>query len=295
MPHMSHYTSHYNPLQPRVPRGYPNGGEWTDDNFTPLHLAFLRPRQSPVKPSDGKAIADALAAALALLEFAWLSLWNGLDGQAVMKFRAREYRPSERRGKLYLEEVKFLTREEVKKVCESLNRVQEYTDQAVQEVEEARESDASLRDPVRFGTKVHLKVKEKVEGKPSTSDDPDLQKEPPTNWNFIAETSYLKWREEAFGTEEWARYEAERKKYGRTDKTVPYATRESVRVDVLNNLGDGTVCVYDIKTGKRSPLTGPRMAEIAATVFGAYGKQVQRIVITEVTPFAGALSKKEAR
>jgi len=291
MPHMSHYTSHYNPLQPRVPPGHREGGQWTDDGFTPLHLAFLRPRR--VKPSDDKATADALAIASALLRYALLSLWNGLNGQAVMKFRAREYRPSERRGKLYLDEVKWLTREEVKNVCKSLTLVQEYTNEAAKEVEERRKSDASLNDQGRFGTAVHVRIKEMVEGTKVRTDDPNLRKEPPKNWNFIAETSYLKWREEVFGTEEWVRYETERKKYGRNDKTVPYATRDSVRVDVLNNLGDGTVCVYDIKTGKGSPLTGARMAEIAATVFGVYGKEVQRIVVTEVRPFADTASTEQ--
>src|SRR5215813_1054863 len=197
----------------RASRGYRNGGQWTDDDFTPLHQAFLRPR---VKPS-----ADELAAALALgalLKFAWLSLWNGLNGQAVMKFRAREYRPSERRGKLYLEEVKWLTREEVQEVCKSLKLVQRYTDEAVTEVNKLRETDSSLDDPVRYGTKVHVKVKEKVEGTPVDYYDLLERKKPPKNWNFIAETSYLKWREDAFGTEEWERYEAERKKYGHKKK-----------------------------------------------------------------------------
>jgi hypothetical protein len=48
-----------------------------------------------------------------------------------------------------------------------------------------------------------------------------------------------------------------------------YGKRDSVRVDVLENVGDGTVCVYDIKTGK-SILTRPRMQEIANNVHSYY-------------------------
>jgi hypothetical protein len=45
-----------------------------------------------------------------------------------------------------------------------------------------------------------------------------------------------------------------------------YARRNTVRVDVLENVKDGTVCVYDIKTGERT-LLPVRMEEIARSVY----------------------------
>jgi hypothetical protein len=61
-----------------------------------------------------------------------------------------------------------------------------------------------------------------------------------------------------------------------------YGKRNSVRVDVFENVGDGTVCVYDIKTGK-SILTGPRMQEIANNVHSYYPGTL-KVVVIETRP-----------
>lgn len=63
-----------------------------------------------------------------------------------------------------------------------------------------------------------------------------------------------------------------------------YGKRGSVRVDVLENVGDGTVCVYDIKTGK-SGLTPARMAEIANNVHSLY-PGTKRTLVIEARPGA---------
>ena len=47
-------------------------------------------------------------------------------------------------------------------------------------------------------------------------------------------------------------------------------------------VGDGTVCVYDIKTGRRG-LSVARTAEIATNVFKAY-EGTRRIIISEIRP-----------
>jgi hypothetical protein len=80
------------------------------------------------------------------------------------------------------------------------------------------------------------------------------------NPNFRTEVSLLK------GLEDDARYGA----------------KGSIRIDVLENVGNGTVCVYDIKTG-RSGLSPARMAEIAGTVLTAYPR-TQRIIVSEIRP-----------
>jgi hypothetical protein len=100
--------------------------------------------------------------------------------------------------------------------------------------------------PQQFGTAVHTHLK--------------LQIDRLANPNFRAEVSRIKIQE----------VEA---RYGR---------QGSVRIDVLENVGDGTVCVYDIKTGQ-SGLGARRMAEIAQNAFMHF-PGTQRIVVTEVRP-----------
>ena len=98
--------------------------------------------------------------------------------------------------------------------------------------------------PAEFGTAVHSHLKKQIEA----LDDPD----------FRAEVSYVKNKEE---------------NYGRKD---------SIRIDVLENVGDGTVCVYDIKTGRRG-LSVARTAEIAMNVFKAF-PGTQRFIVSEIRP-----------
>lgn len=66
---------------------------------------------------------------------------------------------------------------------------------------------------------------------------------------------------------------------------APYGRSGSIRIDVLENLRNGTVCVYDIKTG-RSPLTAARSIEIATNARAFY-PSVQRILVIETRPGAG--------
>ncbi|MEZ5850503.1 MAG: hypothetical protein R3D68_07625 [Hyphomicrobiaceae bacterium] len=61
-----------------------------------------------------------------------------------------------------------------------------------------------------------------------------------------------------------------------------YGTPGSIRVDVLERVGNGTVCVYDIKTGRRG-LSAARSAEIVGTVFQRYSG-TRRIVLIETRP-----------
>jgi hypothetical protein len=56
----------------------------------------------------------------------------------------------------------------------------------------------------------------------------------------------------------------------------------SVRVDVLERVGNGTVCVYDIKTGEK-PLSLPRSVEIATNVNQLF-PNTWRILLIEVRP-----------
>jgi len=96
----------------------------------------------------------------------------------------------------------------------------------------------------QYGTAVHENLKAQIKG----LEDP----------NFVAETSYLK------------------------SVDAGYGTRGSVRIDVLENVGNGIVCVYDIKTG-RARLSTARSAEIASEVHSRF-ELTQRIIVIETRP-----------
>jgi hypothetical protein len=98
--------------------------------------------------------------------------------------------------------------------------------------------------PARHGTAVHMQLKEQIDD----MNDP----------NFRAEVSVLKSLEETYGT------------------------KDSVRIDVFENTGKGTVCVYDIKTAKRG-LSLPRSLEIATKVHSSFSG-VESIVVIEIRP-----------
>ena len=99
--------------------------------------------------------------------------------------------------------------------------------------------------PSQFGTAVHLDIERQING----------LKDP----TFVAERSLLKGRE------------------------ADYGTRGSIRIDVLETTVPGTVCVYDIKTG-RSGLTRDRVKELAGEAFAAFLAPPAAIIVTEVRP-----------
>jgi hypothetical protein len=182
-----------------------------------------------------------------LLVFAWLTARNSRERQAVIAFKANEY--PVRKKILRLELSRSLSRDEVKSFCPRLEDVQKLTNEAAREAR----SEGAYATAAEYGTAVHSRVKIKVRGE----GDP----------NFRAEISYLKTREETVSD-------------GKTEET--YGTKDSIRVDVIENTDKGMVCVYDIKTG-RSGLSAARMTEIAGTVFKYYPK-TKRIVVTEIRP-----------
>jgi hypothetical protein len=110
-------------------------------------------------------------------------------------------------------------------------------------VDAVRSTGADLTQAA-FGTAVHLDLKHQID----SLDDP----------SFWAEVSVLKTLSET---------------YGRQD---------SIRVDVLEDIGNGTVCVYDIKTGTRG-LSFARATEIAEKVFTVF-PTARRIIIIETRP-----------
>jgi hypothetical protein len=283
---------HYDPEQPRVPKGHPTGGQWTDgvpgqgaisqegdrtegdygqdtilqegggtegDDAQDTLVREARLRLGPVPRIIPPAVRN-LERALSL--YAALSTFNSRDKQAIIEFRAREYQRTEP-GSLVLVEARLLSRSEVEKMCEKLPDVQALTDEGAAEVD-----DPALT-PSAYGNAVHKYVELNI----------NMKRDP----NFRAEKSTLKIA---------AALTEERLEYLSQGKDAPQNALDTVRIDVYENRGDGTVCIYDIKTGEsvlrpgrmselaHSILTPERLAEIKAKI----RVPVVRIIVMEVRP-----------
>jgi hypothetical protein len=101
------------------------------------------------------------------------------------------------------------------------------------------------KNPGAYGTAVHMGVKSKIDA----LHDPSL----------TTEVSILK-----------SNVDASR-----------YGAKETVRIDIIEDRGDGTVCVYDLKTG-RAFLSRARLFEIYDNVLRKH--QASRIIVVEVRP-----------
>ncbi len=106
-------------------------------------------------------------------------------------------------------------------------------------------------NPQEFGTAVHTRLKYQI----------DRRNDP----NFKAERSFWK-----------AEYELGK------NARLRYGQSGTLRIDVLEEVADGTVCVYDIKTG-RSGFSLARMKEIAAAVHRNFNN-VRSYIVIEVRP-----------
>jgi hypothetical protein len=140
-----------------------------------------------------------------------------------------------------------LTRDQVEEACPRHSEVQSITNQAAETIDRGR-----YETPQQYGTAVHKWIKSEINGPDTTP------ASPPRDPNFRADVSLIKSRDA---------------RYGKLD---------SIRVDVYENPGTGTVCIYDIKTG-RSVLGPARALELASTV-QFYYPGTQRIIVTEVKP-----------
>jgi hypothetical protein len=226
--------------------GGPDGEVVSRSTWTergPEREATVQEARTPSRPSGAPLAETTITSALTL--FNWLSARNKLDGlQAVAGFNAGDYAPSA--DAIDLSFVGQLREEEVDRACPRFQEVRSRTDAAVDAVGPR----SGYPNPRDYGTAVHSNLKWQVEN----LGDP----------NFRAERSFLK-----------SQFE------GKPDD-VPYGSPNSLRIDVYEKRHDGTVCVYDIKTGKAG-LTPGRAAEIAETVYKRF-TGVRRIIVTEIRP-----------
>lgn len=181
--------------------------------------------------------------------FNWQSQPNSSDGQqAAMGFNARDYRPGfSTSGALELLYAGSVSQEEAELACRRLPDVQALADRAAN----AAGSPELYPSRAVYGTSVHTGFARFVK---------DLH-----DSNFEAERSYIKERVEGAGGGE-----------------VPYGYPGSIRVDAYEYRRDGTLCVYDLKTGRAN--LPDRRAEIIANAAAVGFKPILRVIVIAVRP-----------
>lgn len=201
-------------------------------------------RTLPVRPLRAPVVPQApKGVETALREYAAASNWNSSERRAVLRFNARAFEPGARADDV-APLVGVLTRDNVADVCPRYWEVQSITNQA-----------GDLHSPGDYATKqergtaIHRWVRDEINGLGPEPENPD----------FRSELSVIK------------------------SKAADYGEKGSIRVDAYENLRNGTVCIYDIKTGDAG-LSFGRMQELASNV-GKFYPLTNRIVVTEVRPY----------
>ena len=300
--------ANFNPNQPREPRGHPEGGRWTHAPGAGLtegttHLSdgstiqFARGRSGSrfderfrIVDGDGNAvtvenagkrqrIADGKDRTLvatrwtrkgpvpdaavipttsaegqfgprgragALLRLlSWLYTAAEPTQIAVAAIKAREFQP----GKNEVVEVDYVglrSEIEVNLACPRRREVQKYADEAARTTDRSEYLTAQA-----YGTAVHKRVEKLVNAM--------------NDRNLIAERSFFKENDA-----------------NQNDDPARYGERGTVRIDVYENVGDGTICIYDLKTG-RAGLDWLRALELAKTAKYNF-PDMTRFLIIELRP-----------
>ncbi len=202
-----------------------------------------------VQPAYSKrdALQTIISGGAAL--FNWQSPNNGSDGQqAIMGFNARDYRPEESTsGQVEISYCGRVSNEQAELACRRLPDVQEMADRAAN----AAGSPDLYPSRAIYGSVVHGHFSRYMK----EHYDP----------YFKAEKSFAKEREE-----------------GALASAVRYGYPGSIRVDAYEYRQDGTLCVYDLKTGKVG--LSDRRAEILANAAKMGFGPVRRILVIEVRP-----------
>jgi hypothetical protein len=219
---------------------------YVDGAVSPISSAiWTEDGAEPLEPVfyNPQAAQKAIEAALAL--FTWLSWKANQNETAVAAFKASEFVPGAAVDQPAIF-VGTLTKPQVDAACPRHGYVQGQTSAIAAEVK----ASGQIHTPQSYGTAVHTELAARING-------PDGYAQP-IDPNFRAEVSAIKSQVERYGTQ------------------------GTVRVDVIENVGAGTVCVYDIKTGK-TELSPARMSEIATNVQQVY-PGTQRIIVIQTKP-----------
>jgi hypothetical protein len=210
------------------------------------------PRLEPRQPdpnrlfgSDDPGFGGAGPLGLALPLFAWFASMVEPNRAAVFALRARDYLNIGDETKVQPLFIGEIDEAEVNAACPAIDLVRRLTNKAAEDAQ----LNGPYPSPREYGTAVHTLLKLAI-GKQKNAD-------------LAAEVSLFK--------------------SGDVDRGADYGELGSIRIDVFDNTAkDGTVCVYDIKTGERG-LSGPRSAELVNAVLARW-PETKRIIVIEVRP-----------
>jgi hypothetical protein len=218
----------------------------------PEPQAFVQPAYAQFAPYGWHLLQKTIEAAAIL--YAWYLSQDGPNQKAVIAFKAHKY---EVVGKGTPEAqavwVGQLTQQEVKDACERYRIAQRITNKATTEVR----ADGGYRDEAI--------------------------------WNEGASKNRARGQERGRSQLQGrgiAREDARRGPActeGRSGQKAEAGSHHSIRLDLLDHNGQGTVCVYDVKTGKRR-MYKPRFHEIAASVFHHF-KNATSFIVVEMRPY----------
>jgi hypothetical protein len=166
----------------------------------------------------------------------WLWRFNNRNRQAFVEFKTFEF--DDGRGYLDLTDYGVESRDAVNERCgNGLSKVQKMVDEAFDKVDPK-----DWGSPAAYGTAIHAALDRIIKA----SKDGDKQE-------FRAEISFGKPSGEDASE---------------IGEGIRWGTKDSVRVDVIQDLGDGKVCVYDLKTGG-AKLTQLRASDLAGMIYMA--------------------------
>jgi len=200
----------------------------TDDGPEPVTPELVRgvsraPRVI-VRRRGGGFLEPGTDALLAIFEAR--SLYNSPNRTAVLDFRAEDYKRGEEGAPKAAIRVGELTEKEVDAVCKRHKDTQRFLDEAV---DEAHKAGDYAKGPSVFGTRVHTRLKDKIEGEGDE--------------NYKAEVSIEKVPEND------PRLRDRKFSYG--DDPPRYGQKDTSRLDIMDyDPKTQTMCMPDAKTGK---------------------------------------------
>jgi hypothetical protein len=247
----------YDPSQPRVAKGDPYGGRWTHFGHGSIQPVYFAPVVTAA-PAIARGIQAALTALTAL------SARLSRDKQAVLVFRARKY-PTQN-GRLNVEGIRVLSREEVLKNCNGLEKVEKYAQEGADKAKMAKLT------PKEYGDAVHLYVEESIEKMAN----PKVRAEVTFVDKISAESDSASEQDSPTGAG------VQNPKRVDVEEDNKRNKRGSTRVDVYEVVDDRTLCIYDVKTG-RNILKRKRIEEIVDKV-SRHKPEIRTVIVTEVRP-----------
>jgi hypothetical protein len=177
--------------------------------------------------------------------YAYRSQYNNSNQRTILSFRSHHFRSSINKTFEY-EDMQILTGDEIKEKCGEIDKIQEYVDRAFKQTE-------GLEGAER-GKAVH-KLVEKWIKKDAEEDKSKLK-------NVKVEITF-------------AKEDSETGDDGTNAKNT-------VRIDVFNQVDDKTVCIHDIKTSYKG-LSYKRMQDLLGAASRRY-PGIEQVFLTEIWP-----------